>query len=802
MKKIFTSILTLAMVLPYSFVPAIAISATTSTGSIVIDTINGTAPTGHCIAGPLTFVVHGVTGSQGGPYHIDLGDGLSTTTSPVIATGGNVSFSNVSISFTPTQGGNVIILYLYHGSSTGADSHITIINQCVAAPTQGVLTVSKNVINDNGGLATPAAFTLHIKSSTTTSDVVSPFVGSSTGVSFVLNPGSYVVSENAQAGYTQTGISCVNGNVTVLAGQNYSCTITNDDNVPVQNTPPVSVADSYSTNEDTMLTVNSALGVLANDTDAQSNSLTAVLVSGVSNGSLTLNADGSFSYTPALNYNGSDSFTYKANDGTVNGNTVTVSITVNPVNDVPVANADAYSTNEDTVLNVTATGVLANDTDVEASSLTSVLVSGVSNGTLNLNADGSFDYTPNTNFVGTDSFTYKANDGTGDSNTVPVTITVDSSNDTPVAVADVYSTNEDTALTVSLPGVLANDTDSDSDPLTSLLLTGPTFGAVLLQTDGSFVYTPALNFTGADTFTYKANDGTVDSGAAIVTVNVSPVNDAPTVTDQALNTDQNTAVSGTLLATDVDVPSDVIAFATTSNPTNGTLTSFDQATGAFTYTPNTGYLGSDSFMFKANDGTVDSNTATTTITINPVTENTQTKCSDGIDNDGDNLVDLADPDCAAFVPVVPPPTPTPPAPPSGGGNGPVNFGFVNGGGSVLGASTTGQVLGESCGVYMDRHVRLGSTKNNPEQVKKLQAFLNKNLNSNLPLTGFYGPQTFAEAKKFQTKYSDEVLKPWGLTSATGLVYLSTLRQINNLECPELSLALPALVPWSQNPNAQ
>ena len=168
------------------------------------------------------------------------------------------------------------------------------------------------------------------------------------------------------------------------------------------------------------------------------------------------------------------------------------------------------------------------------------------------------------------------------------------------------------------------------------------------------------------------------------------------------------------------------------------------------------------------------------------------------------LIDLADPDCAQFVPVIPPPTPTPPPAPSyGGGNGPVNFGFVNGGGSVLGASTSkGEVLGVSCGLYMNKHVRLGSKKNNPEQVKKLQEFLNKEMNVNLPLTGFYGPLTFAQAKAFQAKYSDEILKPWGLTSPTGLVYLSTLRQINNVECPDILAELPALIPWSQNPNAQ
>src|SRR5262249_20296085 len=136
----------------------------------------------------------------------------------------------------------------------------------------------------------------------------------------------------------------------------------------IPNNPPVANNDSYSTNEDTPLTA-SAPGVLANDSDPDGDAITARLVSGPSHGTLTLNSNGSFTYTPAANYNGPDSFTYQANDGNANSNTATVSITVNPVNDAPVAVNDAYSTNEDTPLSVAAPGVLANDSDVDGNSL-------------------------------------------------------------------------------------------------------------------------------------------------------------------------------------------------------------------------------------------------------------------------------------------------------------------------------------------------------------------------------------------------------------------------------------------------
>src|SRR4029450_11802923 len=152
--------------------------------------------------------------------------------------------------------------------------------------------------------------------------------------------------------------------------------------------------------------------------------------------SLTLNAEGSLSYTPNANFHGTDSFTYTATDGTASSNTAAVTITVTSMNDAPVAANDSYSTAEDTPLTVTAPGVLTNDTDADGDGLSVTALSpltGPSNGSLTLNADGSLSYTPNANFHGTDSFTYTATDGTASSNTAAVTITVTSVNDAPVA---------------------------------------------------------------------------------------------------------------------------------------------------------------------------------------------------------------------------------------------------------------------------------------------------------------------------------------------------------------------------------
>ncbi|MEN8802284.1 MAG: cadherin-like domain-containing protein, partial [Thiogranum sp.] len=193
----------------------------------------------------------------------------------------------------------------------------------------------------------------------------------------------------------------------------------------VGNQPPVAVDDAYSTAFETTLTVV-APGVLENDSDPDGDAITAVQQSNPANGTATLNADGSFTYTPNAGFSGDDTFTYVANDGTDDSNVATVTITVAAAgNQPPVAVDDTYSTPFQTVLNEPAPGVLANDTDADGDPLTAVLQTDVSNGVLQLNADGSFTYSPNAAFSGQDSFTYFANDGNVNSNTAAtVTISV------------------------------------------------------------------------------------------------------------------------------------------------------------------------------------------------------------------------------------------------------------------------------------------------------------------------------------------------------------------------------------------
>jgi large repetitive protein len=378
---------------------------------------------------------------------------------------------------------------------------------------------------------------------------------------------------------------------------------------PVNDAPTAADATATAA-EDAAVTVD----VLANAADVDGDTLTAVLGTGPTHGTLTLNADGSFTYTPAADFNGSDSFTYTASDGTATSNVATVTITVGPVNDAPAAAADSYTVAEDSTLTVAAPGVLANDTDVDGDPLTAVLAAGPAHGTLTLNADGSVSYTPAANYSGPDSFTYHASDGSAASGLATVAITVTPVNDAPAAAADAYATAEDTPLTVPAPGVLANDSDVDGDALTAAVVTGPEHGTLTLNADGSFTYTPAANYSGPDAFTYAASDGQGGTATGAVSLTVTPVNDAPTAADRSVTADEDTPVIVTPAGTDVE--GGPLTFALIAGPAHGTATA--NVDGTFTYAPAANYHGPDSFTYQANDGALDSAPATVSITVAPV----------------------------------------------------------------------------------------------------------------------------------------------------------------------------------------
>ncbi|MDP9069114.1 MAG: cadherin-like domain-containing protein, partial [Actinomycetota bacterium] len=346
--------------------------------------------------------------------------------------------------------------------------------------------------------------------------------------------------------------------------------------------------------------------------DQEADSLTYSKASNPSHGSLTFNSDGTFTYTPDANYNGPDSFTFKANDGTASSNVATYSITVSAGNDAPTAADDSASTDEDTSTSIDVTD---NDTDVDEVDNLTASGSGATDqgGTFSCSND-SCSYTPPTNFSGTDSFGYTVSDGNGGSDTGTVTMTVDRVNDGPDAVDDTDSTSEDNAVVTV---VVATDTDEDDDDLVITAFTQGAYGWVTCDSaGGTCTYTPVTNFNGSDSYTYTISDDDY-SDTATVTISVAAVNDAPVVSDDAASTDEDTSVAVNVLANDSDIDRDDLDISSYTGSGAGSVLC-DSESGDCTYTPAPNFSGTDSFDYTVSDGNGGSDTGTVTVTVNAV----------------------------------------------------------------------------------------------------------------------------------------------------------------------------------------
>ena len=259
---------------------------------------------------------------------------------------------------------------------------------------------------------------------------------------------------------------------------------------------------------------------------------------------VAINPDGTIAYTPATDFNGVDFFTYTVSDGASEA-TTTVTVTVEPADDAPVAYDDTATTDEDTPVVIT---VLGNDTDVDTVYLTVSDVTTPGNGTAVSIPTAPSPTHPPENFNGTDTFDYTVTDFTGDS-AATVTITVNAVDDAPVANDDELATDEDSVLTINPADLVGND---EGDGLIVTIVDSPANGSLVANADGTFSYTPDENYNGTDTFTYTATN-TATSNTATVTITVNPVNDDPTMAPDNPNTNAATgAVTDDLHATDVD----------------------------------------------------------------------------------------------------------------------------------------------------------------------------------------------------------------------------------------------------------
>ncbi|MCL4641705.1 MAG: Ig-like domain-containing protein, partial [Olivibacter sp.] len=449
-----------------------------------------------------------------------------------------------------------------------------------------------------------------------------------------------------------------------------------DDIEVMTNQAPVAMDDAVSVREDTPGTGN----VLTNDSDPEENALTASLVTAPVNGTIVLNADGSFTYTPSANFNGLDSLRYQVCDnGTPSRcDTAWAHFQIEAVNDAPVivglpaditvredATEDALDISSATIMDVDAgVGQVSLTLDAtggifDIAAGTGISITGHLTGKLTLtgnlidlnnyiNVPSNIYFRPDHNLSGDNaalvevSINDNGNTGSGGANNVVVgTINIDITpvNDAPMAVDDAVSTAKNVA---AIGNVLTNDTDPEGNVLTVSLVTAPVNGTVVLNANGSFTYTPNTNFVGLDSLNYQVCDNGSPSlcDTATVKFTVNSTNDAPVAVDDEIIVTENEPATGNVLTNDNDPDGNALTASLVTAPVNGTVVL--NADGSFTYTPNSDFFGQDSVIYQVCDNGSPSlcDTATLRIAVtagSPRINMVNTTASNGLYKLGDEI---------------------------------------------------------------------------------------------------------------------------------------------------------------------
>ena len=431
------------------------------------------------------------------------------------------------------------------------------------------------------------------------------------------NPATALDSTAAIGDTSQTFTGLVNGmtyyyRVTAVDEALNESDYSNEASATPFNDPPMAMADSVTTSEDTALTIF----VLVNDADTDGDTLTVVTVTQPAQGAAAIDAgDTTLTYTPNADFWGLDSLTYTVSDGQGGLDTATVLVTVASVNDLPIATADSVTTSEDTALTIF---VLENDADPDADKLTIANITQPAHGVAVIDpGDTTLTYTPAHNYWGLDSLAYTVSDGQSGRDTATVVVTVIPVNDPPVAAANTVITQEDSAVTIL---VLANDSDADGESLTIASVTQPAHGAAAIDPgDTTLTYTPNTDFWGLDSLTYTVSDGQSGRDTATVVVTVISVNDPPVAVADTVTTPEDTAVTVLVLTNDSDADGDTLTIASVTQPAHGAA-AIDAGDTTLTYTPNADFWGLDSFTYALSDGQSGLDTATVLVTVNSVND--------------------------------------------------------------------------------------------------------------------------------------------------------------------------------------
>ncbi|WP_298782176.1 tandem-95 repeat protein, partial [uncultured Polaribacter sp.] len=668
-------------VVPVNDIPVNTVPSTLDVAEDNVLTITGISATD--VDGDLSSsaisVTNGILNVTASGSAVVSENGTGTVT--ITGTEADINATLASIKYTPAEN--------YNGSET-----LTILSTDSNGETDSDdVAITVTAVNDN-----PVAVTDTYTTQEDTSTVLTPLTGDSDldgdTIRVLAINGTTIVANTAQSISVSNGTVTTDtaGVITFTPSENYvgttsfQYTITDDNGglstanqeitVSSVNDFPVAVDDTYTTPEDEAI-VLTPLTTGTADSDVDSGDVLSISkINGtditpgiaqtilVDNGVVTTDIAGVITFTPTENYNGSSTFTYTISDGNGGTSTANQTITVNAVNDRPVAVADSATTPEDTLLtkNVIADGILGNDSDVDTGdtlTVTALSVGAVgvditlTEGVLNVSADGTYTFDPADNYVGNvPTITYTVSDGTL-STTSTIDIEVTAVNDAPTPEPDTKSTPEDTTLNVATTdGLLKNDTDADGDSLTVTEYTvngitataggSPitiTEGILAINPDGSYIFVPALNYNGnVPTITYTVSDGTT-TATSTLNIEVGAVNDAPVLVADTNTTTEDTpitiAAAAGVLSNDSDIESEVLTVTQfTINGTNypagteadlankGKLTI--NSDGGYVFTPASDYSGTfDVVTYTVSDGSgtaTETSTSTLTLTVSPVND--------------------------------------------------------------------------------------------------------------------------------------------------------------------------------------
>ncbi|HHF2858441.1 TPA: tandem-95 repeat protein [Vibrio diabolicus] len=393
----------------------------------------------------------------------------------------------------------------------------------------------------------------------------------------------------------------------------------NVDVLPI-NDPPVSGDLAYTINEDSSITLSQEQ-LLAKAGDIDSENLEAINLSTDDNATIQYNDDGSYTITPDENYNGDLDLTFDIIDNDGGSVQVGLDITVNPVNDLPQAQDQQFTVEEDGTLLFTDADLLegASDIDGDDLSIENVLYTGA-DGVLTDNGDGTYSFAPNENFNGDVQFTFDVSDGTG-STPAFIDVSVTPVNDPPVAGSTSYTVQEDGQITISDEQLLANSSDVEGDVALANVSYSGNDGSFVDNGDGTYTFTPNENFDGNISLdvTVIDQDGATDTTTA--GIDVIAVNDAPETSGIQAEVDEDNAITITqeqLLANATDIEGDdLVASNLQTNDPDATIVANDD--GSFTITHTENFNGELDFTYNISDGENDVLT-TLDLTVNPVND--------------------------------------------------------------------------------------------------------------------------------------------------------------------------------------